>query len=347
MGERRVARIGGRILPSYRFDLISALLGLWMFVGLLLDAWAHSIYGVESFFTAWHAVLYTGFLATSAWLGWAVLQPMLAGARGLQAVPYGYALAVAGLVLFGVCAVADLVWHEIFGIENGFDVLFSPSHLGLITGGVLIGTGPVRSRWGRGVGRGLRVEFPLLLGLTLSVMPVFMFLEYGDALVWDPRAVVEVLSVRPDFGPNTRGTSAFSAAVVITTLMLLGPLLMLSRRGPVPPGAAVGVYATATLVQVSVTGAAFPHVKIATVVAGVLVEVLLYWCRPTYLRPHATVGFAAAAALGTWVVVFAAMYVPERFPRVPEYWAGLPFIAVAVAVLLALLVTAPSPPRRR
>ena len=54
---------------SYRDDLVTIVLGLWFVVGLLLDAWAHNnLRGLESFFTPWHGVFYSGFAATAAWI---------------------------------------------------------------------------------------------------------------------------------------------------------------------------------------------------------------------------------------------------------------------------------------
>src|SRR5581483_11876177 len=51
---------GGR-----RFDLIVAVLSLWILAGLYLDGSAHHHIPdlIETFFTPWHAVLYSGFAA--------------------------------------------------------------------------------------------------------------------------------------------------------------------------------------------------------------------------------------------------------------------------------------------
>lgn len=54
-------------VASYRTNLVTVLLGLWFTVGLFFDAWAHNNEAhLETFFTPWHAVYYSGFAATAA-----------------------------------------------------------------------------------------------------------------------------------------------------------------------------------------------------------------------------------------------------------------------------------------
>ncbi len=44
-----------------------AFFGTWMICGLFLDGWAHGAQKPETFFSPWHAVLYSGFVAAVAW----------------------------------------------------------------------------------------------------------------------------------------------------------------------------------------------------------------------------------------------------------------------------------------
>ena len=47
-----------------RDDLVTTALSGWVVAGMVLDAWAHqNVSQLETFFTPWHAVLYTGFMA--------------------------------------------------------------------------------------------------------------------------------------------------------------------------------------------------------------------------------------------------------------------------------------------
>jgi hypothetical protein len=64
---------GSGTTAAARNDAITAVLSCWFTAGLFLDAWAHNnVPNLETFFTPWHAVFYSGFMATAAWLIWTV-----------------------------------------------------------------------------------------------------------------------------------------------------------------------------------------------------------------------------------------------------------------------------------
>ena len=45
------------------------LLGTWLLVGVMVDGWAHNnLEALETFFTPWHALFYSGFVATAGWV---------------------------------------------------------------------------------------------------------------------------------------------------------------------------------------------------------------------------------------------------------------------------------------
>jgi hypothetical protein len=74
------APLTGRPLSTPRFDLVVTLASSWLIGGLYLDGWAHNnIPSLETFFTPWHAVFYSGFLATLAVLGWGIGRNRAAG----------------------------------------------------------------------------------------------------------------------------------------------------------------------------------------------------------------------------------------------------------------------------
>src|SRR5438093_5028192 len=80
--------------------------------GAYLDAWAHNhLRGtLETFFTPWHALLYSSMAVTTAFL---VLSAAWTGARPWEwgrALPDGYALSLAGCLAFGVGGVLDMAW---------------------------------------------------------------------------------------------------------------------------------------------------------------------------------------------------------------------------------------------
>src|SRR5882757_7159669 len=135
---------------SKRFDGMVAILGALFAGGLYLDGWAH-VHGHvdQSFFTPWHAVLYSGFLVLGAVIAGSARAGQRRGLPLRESVPPGYELSLLGVAIFLVGGAADMAWHLVFGIEANVDALFSPTHLVLAVGGVLMASGPFRSAWRR------------------------------------------------------------------------------------------------------------------------------------------------------------------------------------------------------
>ena len=75
-----------------------------------LDSWAHNhIPALETFFTPWHGVLYSGYLAVAASL---LAMFVLNGQRGIawqRVVPAAYGLSLLGDGIFAVSDVLDLI----------------------------------------------------------------------------------------------------------------------------------------------------------------------------------------------------------------------------------------------
>src|SRR2546429_3407079 len=109
-GERTVNAV------SNNFDLKLAALGTWLLGGIYLDGWAHNHIHVETFFTPWHAVLYSGYLANVGYYAAAAICARRKRSAWRDA-PSGYGLACLGVLVFGLSGICDLIWHLIFGIE--------------------------------------------------------------------------------------------------------------------------------------------------------------------------------------------------------------------------------------
>jgi hypothetical protein len=103
---------------------------LWFFIGAWIDSSAHTylLDGIETFFTPWHAVLYSGY-------GFSVLVAMYVKNKMKD---YKFDVGVLGAVIFGVGGASDAVWHTLLGIETGVEPLVSPSHLMLFLGSFLM-----------------------------------------------------------------------------------------------------------------------------------------------------------------------------------------------------------------
>lgn len=318
---------------STRTDVVTTVLALWFTLGLFLDAYAHAnIPELESFFTPWHAVFYSGFAATAGWVLWTVWGHVREGRRGRAAVPEGYGTTLVALPVFAVSGAVDLAWHELFGIETTTDIFFSPSHLGLITAMIVILTTPLRAAWADPVRPTPTPTAVLTLAFATSL--VLLFLTYGSALLFSPDAVVASFSVLDD--GNADG---LAARIVVTNAVLLAPLLLLAKRWTLPFGAATAVFATSALISSVLTGFERLALPLAVVVAGVLVDVLARVLRPSAQRRGAFWGFAAATGAVTWTLYLGVASAAEgRLPAVVELWTGMPIIAALTGWLLAVIV---------
>ena len=103
---------------------------LWFFIGAWIDSSAHTylIDDIETFFTPWHAVLYSGY-------AFSVLVAMYVKNKIKD---YKFDVGVLGAVVFGIGGASDAVWHTLLGIETGVEPLVSPSHLMLFLGAFLM-----------------------------------------------------------------------------------------------------------------------------------------------------------------------------------------------------------------
>jgi hypothetical protein len=94
VGQRDLARPR----TSWIDDMVLVLASGWVITGMVLDAWAHTHQRLESFFTPWHGVLYSGFVVLMAWMAWISLRARLLHRAG-GALPVGYGVGMVGVGL--------------------------------------------------------------------------------------------------------------------------------------------------------------------------------------------------------------------------------------------------------
>jgi hypothetical protein len=335
---------GGRGRPraGWGDDLAAALLGTWVVVGLFLDGWAHlNQPGLETFFSPWHGVFYAGFVVSTVVLARLVARHQR-GRFDPALVPAGYGLGLVGVVLFVAGGVADGAWHTMFGVETGVAALLSPSHLLLLTGGLLMVTSPVRSAWsspGLPAAAPALALLPALWATTLATVVVLFFFQYLSAFV--TRAPSAPVGEDP---ARLLTTIVGVASVLITNLLVLAPVLLLARRWRLPFGT-VALVATAgaaglTSLREFALGALVP----AMLAGGLAADLLVARLRPGPDRPGAFRAVAVLAPLalwGAWLATYAAAY-GIAWP--PELWAGVLGMASLTGLGLSVLVLAPAVP---
>ena len=337
------AATGGRPRAGWGDDLAAALLGTWVVAGLFLDGWAHvNQPGLETFFSPWHAIFYAGFLVSAVVLARLVARFQRGGRLDPALIPAGYGLGLVGMAMFVVGGVADGVWHTMFGVEAGLAALLSPSHLLLLSGGLLMVTSPVRSAWSSAqlpARAPATALLPALWATALTTAVVLFFFQYLSAFV------TRAPSTPAPEGPAGLPTTIVGvASVLVTNLIVVAPVLLLARRWRLPFGsvtllAVVGAVGLTSLREFAL-GALVP----AMLAGGLAADLLVARLRPGPDRPAA---FRVAAVLvplllwGAWMAVYALAY-GIAWP--PELWAGVLGMACLSGVGLSLLALPPAVP---
>ena len=355
------ARGVARPLPSIAFDWAIVATSGWFVAGLYLDGWAHNtIPSLETFFTPWHGVLYSGFLASLAVLGWAIGRNRATGRTWWQAIPAGYELSLVGGLLFVASGLADMLWHIVFGIEANVEALLSPTHLSLLLGGTLFLTGPLRSATRRGAVhpdvQHWSALLPRLLSLSYVLLSLAFFTQYanpwgGPWLASDYRPLTsDVLTAG---GRGLEAVFLFQAlnvaGVLLQSVLLAGVTLVALRGGRVPMGGftlLIGGYVVLTVLmrQKYDAGLQVP-LALAGLLAGGSVDLLYARLRSSLPAAWAIQTFTAlvpalvtaasvlglAAAQGVWWTI--------------HLWAGAVVLAAATGWLVSLVATAGAQPR--
>src|SRR5688572_19616892 len=174
----------GRTHLGWRENVITTALGCWLMIGVCVDGWAHSnLRQLETFFTPWHAIFYSGFMANALWIGWLIAREWRKGRVGSAAIPEGYHLGLLGVFIFGAGGVGDMLWHIIFGIEQNIEALLSPTHLMLFLGGVLVFASPFAAAWRSGDPAGDAPSFSAFLPALTSLTLVTTFAAFMNMYV--------------------------------------------------------------------------------------------------------------------------------------------------------------------
>ena len=334
-------------LPRHA-ELVTMLCGTWLMIGLFVDGWAHSnLTALETFFTPWHALFYSGFTATAAWVAW---QAFRCGVhrRGLDALPLGYRGAAVGVAVFGIGGLGDMTWHVVFGVEQDIDALFSPTHLLLFAGIALILSAPLRAAWAAEVPGGAptyREFLPVVMSVTLTTTLFAFMLLYLAAFATNGAGgpVVEWASGLDPDGAAAHWLQVTTLAAIFTTnVALVAPLLLLARRWEPPMGTATTLFTTIAVLTGALDEFALPLFVVAAAVAGLLTDLLLRALRPSPHRPRAFWSVGALVPLLVWPLWFAALALQGGVGWSLEVWTGSILWAAILGGTLALLMLPPA-----
>jgi hypothetical protein len=273
--------------PRGRFPWLVTAASTWILVGLFLDGWFHVHRpDGESFFTPWHAILYSG-------VGAAVVVHLREQHRARGARP-GYGLSAVGGLVVGAAGLVDMVWHTVLGVEADLEALLSPPHLLLITAGTLVFAGPLRAALLE-----RRAGLPAAFSAAYVVTGLAFFTQYANPFTHlypvagdDPAGgasggeLVELVELRQVAGV---------AGVVVFAALVGAAVAVLRSLDELPTGAVAVAVVVPVAFLVTLRGTWF--FLPAVLVAGLAVEAL-----SRRLRPAALAAAAGALLTAAWVL---------------------------------------------
>jgi len=327
--------LSGRDVPysAPRFDWVVVLLAGWMVGGIHLDAWAHHRIAetLETFFTPWHGVLYSGFLALAALLVGRTLLGMRGGLVWRQAIPMGYELSLLGVALFMVGGVGDMLWHIAFGIEVNVEALLSPTHLLLALGGSLMVTGPVRAAVGQRT-----APWPALVSLAFLLSLLSFFTAYASPIS-DGQLALGIRPPDPETASFLEGKGV--AAILLQTFTLVGVVLYAARRWILPFGAVTTIFGLSSLLTIAVHQDWF--LLPSVLLTGLLADALYARLRPGSGHPSSLQGFAFILPVLFYTLYFLTLQLSGGIWWRVHLWAGAIVMAGIAGWLLSLVAVEP------
>lgn len=329
---------GLRADSTLKFDWAVALFSVWLVGGIHLDAWAHHKFPIETFFTPWHGVLYSGFLALAALLVGTAFYRRQAGQPFPSALPSGYEHSLVGVALFLLGGIFDMLWHILFGIENNLEALISPSHLLLALGGALMITGPLRSMWRRTQTKPGFFLLPALISVSLLLSIFAFFTAYANPL----SEAVLARGTRPTLEAEANASQALGmAGILLQSGLMMGVLLLLVRRWQVPFGGMTLLLTLSVFFGVSVHE---DYVLLPfAIFSGLVFDMLVWLLNPTQHQNGGFRLFAFLAPVMFYTFYFAALSMNDGLWWSIHMWSGAIVLAGVVGWLLSYAYLPPAP----
>jgi hypothetical protein len=313
------------------FDWLMAILSFGFAGGIYLDGWAHD-HGLvdQTFFTPWHALLYSAYGLCALTLVGVVIFNRLQGKRWRQALPSGYGSSFVGVFLFIIAGVGDEIWHTFFGFEVGIEPLLSPSHLLLAYGGVLIMGGPFHALWWRSdlaERQGWTKVFPALLS-GLSVFSIFTFLtEFAHPFVHTHLVQTAHSDAEKSWG---------AASVLLQAGILMGFLLILMQRFRLPVGAFTFIFTLNVALMSVLTDQ--QRLIPGILLAGIFSDLLAYILKPSEKRLEALRLFVFCIPLVYFLCYFMTLMFTGGITWSIHLWLGSSVITGIIGLMLSFVL---------
>ena len=359
-------------------DWVTMALGVVTLFALFWDGWLHNnSTEIDSFWSPAHIMMYAGLSALGAWIGVVFVKRQPKGKLNisLEAVPYGYGLALVALPLAALGGPGDFAWHAAYGFENQVDAPFSPTHQMLFLAGALLGGIGLASTWHR-PGRilSLRALWPAVISATaVLAMVSFTFmnlLPYFWTMIPTDDFQRNLLTFNDAYAPGSEAVHAqglYDAAknysgdvfpyylfanmasiggVMIWTAAFVASVLYLRRRWVLPFGSITLMTALLSVLFPFFTR--FQNLEFigALIVTGLLVDALsramLSADPPSRLRVRAFSAIVPLLVWGPWLLAI------ELFSGGlgwnPTMWTGVLSTSMGVGYGISLIMFPPALP---
>jgi hypothetical protein len=255
-------------------------------------------------------------------------------------MPVGYGLRSFGVAVFGVGAVGDLIWHQVFGVEVDIEALLSPTHLVLLSGGLLMAAGPIAStlrREGTQQQAAWSSTGPVVGSVTfvLSVLQFFlMYLSPYDYGKYNNDWVEARNSSR--WLGNEVLVDGIGSALLFSLLVAMA-LNFVVRRIELPRGAFVLLMFVPAALQTVLTSFETAHRLLGPVMAAIVAEFTWRWVRERRNSVAVVAGWIAVLTLIINFGILLGTALVQEVSWVVHLWTGLPVLAALLAGLFSVV----------
>ncbi len=333
------------VVGSVRFDWIMLLLCSWLMVGVYIDGWAHNHFNIiDTFFTPWHAVLYSGFLAVAIFLVLMFVRNLRKGYPWWAALPPGYGISILGVAIFGIGGIGDFLWHAFFGFEVQLATLLSPTHLLLATGGLFIVSGPLRAAWLRPettLKPGWFSQLPMVISITFMLSALAFITSYAHPFVTLPATTgYRPVGIGPYYVYLTDLVESWGViSILLQTMLLIGMTLIIIRRQRLPLGAFTITFAV-SLSLASILADLYFLIP-AAVLGGLAAESFYRLLKPSVDRPGPLRLFVFVVPICLFLLYFLDLQLFKGIWWPIHIWLGSILMSGAAGLLLSYVFVPP------
>jgi hypothetical protein len=269
----------------------------------------------------------------------------------LLGIPLRYPFAVAGIAVATVGLVGDAIWHSVFGEETGVARVIAPFHLLLFAGAGGLLAAPLRSAWHAPEHYPARSSFrtilPPLISLTLlTALGSFMFQWLSAFLNWTPSLTLDRIPAGLAAHETVQGTVEFAdaARIIVTSLLLIAPVLLALRRWRLPFGSVTFLFTSVAVMMTGLAEFRLGWTILAAAAGGAVADVLIRALDPSPARPVTYRVLAVLTPIALWVVYFIILSRAYDIHWPTDLWLGVTGLAGLTGGLLSFLAVPPAVP---